>query len=130
MPLKTFTANGYEDFQIKLEEIKSGRIVVLFTGSKLLTTGQSWCPDCVRAEPVVEKVVERKEIKEIDVNFIIVFVGNREIWKDPACAFRTDPKLKLSCIPTLLEYGNKGKRLIDDQVANENLVSDLFQAED
>ncbi|CAI5445244.1 unnamed protein product [Caenorhabditis angaria] len=131
MSLKQYTAQGYEAFQETLKSIGAGkRIVALFTGSKSLITGQSWCPDCVVADPIIEKVINSQEIQSLDVHFIIVFVGNREVWKSPDSPFRTDPKLKLTCIPTLLEVNQKAKRLLDSQVANANLVHDFLADEE
>uniref|UniRef100_A0A1I7U8U2 Thioredoxin domain-containing protein 17 n=1 Tax=Caenorhabditis tropicalis TaxID=1561998 RepID=A0A1I7U8U2_9PELO len=130
MSLKLYTAQGYEAFQQVLETIGKGkRVVALFTGSKSLSTGQSWCPDCVVAEPIVEEVIKEADVAALDVHFVTVFVGNREVWRDPAVGFRTDPKLKLTCIPTLLEVGNKAKRLLEGQVANKNLVKEFFTEE-
>ncbi|CCD72483.1 Thioredoxin domain-containing protein 17 [Caenorhabditis elegans] len=129
--LKHYTAQGYEAFQETLKSIGKGkRVVALFTGSKILTTGESWCPDCVVAEPVVEEVIKDAAVAGLDVHFVTVFVGNREVWRDPAVGFRTDPTLKLTCIPTLLEVGNKAKRLLERQIANKHLVKDFFTEED
>ncbi|CAI2349466.1 unnamed protein product [Caenorhabditis sp. 36 PRJEB53466] len=120
MALKHYTAQGYEAFQEVLQSIGKGqRVVALFTGSKNLSTGLSWCPDCVVAEPVVESVLADPAVASQDVHFVTVFVGNREVWRDPAVGFRTDPKLKLTCIPTLLEVGNKAKRLLEAQMNDE-----------
>lgn len=129
MPLKHYTAQGYDAFKALLGELKGQRIIALFTGSKNLSTGHSWCPDCVVAEPVVDAVTATPEVAALDVCFITVFVGNREVWRDPAVGFRTDANLKLTCIPTLLEYGKKAKRLLESQVANKNLVMELFMEE-
>ncbi|XP_071574047.1 thioredoxin domain-containing protein 17 isoform X1 [Temnothorax nylanderi] len=50
---------GYENF---LEYVKVLRattpIYMLYTGTKLEDTGKSWCPDCVEAEPFIEKGFE------------------------------------------------------------------------
>ena len=37
----------------------SKNIVVLFTGKVDPTTGESWCPDCVKADPIIEKCVPK-----------------------------------------------------------------------
>ncbi|CAP21777.1 Protein CBG00487 [Caenorhabditis briggsae] len=129
--LQHYTAQGYDAYKQTLETIGKGkRVVALFTGSKNLSTGQSWCPDCVVAEPIVDQVIQDTVVAAIDVHFITVFVGNREVWRDPAVGFRTDPSLKLTCIPTLLEVRNKAKRLLEGQIANKNLVKDFFVDED
>ncbi|CAL2035575.1 hypothetical protein CAEBREN_02755 [Caenorhabditis brenneri] len=130
MSLKHYTAQGYEAFQETLKSIGKGhRVVALFTGSKSLTTGESWCPDCVVAEPVIDEVIKGADVAGIDVHFVTVFVGNREVWRDPSVGFRTDPALKLTCIPTLLEIGNKAKRLTEGQLTNKHLIKDFFTEE-
>lgn len=35
-------------------------------------------------------------------------------WRDPSCAFRTDSRLKLACIPTLIQWGTSRKLLEED----------------
>ncbi|CAB3401240.1 unnamed protein product [Caenorhabditis bovis] len=127
MFIKHYTAQGYDAFQQTLKEIGSGkRIIALFTGSKELLTGKSWCPDCVEAEPIIDKTLADDSVKDSDIHFITCFVGNRETWKNPNCQFRTDKNIKLTCIPTLLEVGKKAKRLIENQCANESLLKEFF----
>ena len=41
------------------------------------------------------------------MNFLFVFS-----WKDPNCPFRTDSKLRLTNIPTLIEWGT----VINDKI--------------
>ncbi|CAF5094691.1 unnamed protein product, partial [Rotaria sp. Silwood1] len=65
--------------------------------------GHSWCPDCVLAEKPVEETV--KSSLPSNGIFIECSVGNRASWKDPNCSFRTDPNLRLTNIPTLVEWG-------------------------
>ncbi|MCP9258310.1 hypothetical protein DINM_002810 [Dirofilaria immitis] len=54
-----------------------GHIVILFTGSK--DDGKSWCPDCIQAAPIIEKVI--KEIASSDdtedLTFVECGVGKR-----------------------------------------------------
>lgn len=131
MTLKHYTAQGYDAFKEVVASIGKGqRIVALFTGSKSLTTGESWCPDCVVAEPIIDEMTKDSAIAGLDVHFVTVFVGNREVWRDPSVGFRTDSGLKLTCIPTLLEIGNKAKRLSEGQLTNKNLIKDFFTEED
>ena len=37
-----------------------------------------------------------------------IFTGPRPVWKDTAHPFRSDPRLKLSGIPTLVKVGEDG----------------------
>ncbi|VDN44436.1 unnamed protein product [Gongylonema pulchrum] len=68
--------DGFNELNATLKEVK-GRTVILFTGSK--DGEKSWCPDCVVAEPVIEKVVA--EIASsgdgLELTFIECTVGMR-----------------------------------------------------
>ncbi|KAL4003320.1 hypothetical protein ACH3XW_7120 [Acanthocheilonema viteae] len=117
---------GLNELDELLKDVKC-RAVILFTGSK--DDGKSWCPDCVRAEPIIEKVIEEivsSGDTDTDFAFIECGVGLRTDWKDQTNAFRTDERFKLKEIPTLLDYNNKVKRLSGEQCANELLVKELF----
>ena len=43
---------GYKAWTEFVEANSSKTIYALFSGGKDATTGKSWCPDCVTAEPV------------------------------------------------------------------------------
>jgi len=124
MPCKQLACEGMDELKkmIAAEQGGDRDIFVLFTGKADPTTGDSWCPDCVAADPVIEKCVP--EISDENV-FIVCVVGDRPTWKDPKCIFRTDPDTKLKGIPTLVKWGTKG-RLNSDECAKADLVSMLF----
>ena len=105
------------------EEKTASNIIVLFTGKEDPATGASWCPDCVKAEPIIEKCVPK--IPEGNV-FIYCVVGDRPTWKDPQCIFRTHEKTKLKGIPTLLKWGTS-ESLNSDQCANADMVEMMFE---
>uniref|UniRef100_A0A915PWK4 Thioredoxin domain-containing protein 17 n=1 Tax=Setaria digitata TaxID=48799 RepID=A0A915PWK4_9BILA len=46
---------GINELNALLSNIKN-RAIILFTSSK--EDGKSWCPDCVKAEPVIEEVIK------------------------------------------------------------------------
>ena len=96
---------------------------VLFCGSQL-ESGQSWCPDCVKAEPVVAKVAKERS----EGVLVHCAVGPRDSWKSPDNEFRTHPKLKLTAVPTLLQWGSN-KRLVEEECTKEDLVRMLFEEE-
>ena len=50
-------------------------VVLLFTGTKNASTGKSWCPDCVVADPVIESVVKQTQARD-DIVFITIPVGD------------------------------------------------------
>ncbi|KRT83235.1 hypothetical protein AMK59_3172, partial [Oryctes borbonicus] len=95
---------GYEafcEFVSGLQENK-GNIYVFFSGSKS-ADGKSWCPDCVRAQPIIYKALEKADPSTV---FVYVEVGDRPFWKDPKCPFRTDKRTKLLVLPTLVRFGH------------------------
>lgn len=47
---------------------------VLFSGTKLAESGQSWCSDCVEAEPSIEKGIQKAPEQSL---FVHVEVGDR-----------------------------------------------------
>ncbi|KAJ9595983.1 hypothetical protein L9F63_012804 [Diploptera punctata] len=117
---------GYEEFCKSIEGIQKQKqqIYVLFSGSKD-TSGHSWCPDCVKAMPVVENALKAAS----DLHFVYVEVGDRAYWKNQNCPFRTDKRLQLKSVPTLMKWGHVEK-LENDECSNPDLVSMLFENED
>ena len=87
-------------------------------------TGQSWCPDCVVAEPVIESTLE-KEAKE-PTNYLYIGVGGLAFWKDPNCIFRTDPMTKLKSVPTVFKWGSAENRIEEEKCAKADFVAMLF----
>ncbi|XP_063974089.1 thioredoxin domain-containing protein 17-like [Diachasmimorpha longicaudata] len=117
---------GYEPFLEFMENLKpQGPVIVLYSGSKLLS-GQSWCPDCVEAEPFIEKGLEAAPD---NAHFIHVEVGDRAFWKDLKCPFRSNPKTKLNVLPTLSLWGTQ-KRLQGDECLDVGLIEMLLEEDD
>ena len=77
---------GFPAFEEKLFELLAagGDIFVMFSGSKT-AAGESWCPDCVAAKPVVTKSLANAVTR---IRFLYVVVGDRATWKDSQCNFR------------------------------------------
>ncbi|KAL5016679.1 hypothetical protein ScPMuIL_006268 [Solemya velum] len=116
---------GHDGYTKAVDENKGKTMFVLFSGSPS-QNGESWCPDCVTAKPVVERNLQ---YVDKDAVFIHCGVGDRAFWKDPKNIFRTDPKLKLKSVPTLLRVG-KPQRLEEEKCAKDDLVKMLFSDED
>lgn len=117
---------GYEQFLKYTEGLKTDEpIYILYTGTKL-ANGKSWCPDCVEAEPFIEKGFEK--VSE-GTQLVIVEVGDRPFWKDHNCPFRTNPVTKLKVLPTLAKWGTQ-KRLEGDQLLKLELIDMLLTDED
>ncbi|CAD7092940.1 unnamed protein product [Hermetia illucens] len=117
---------GYDAFMKFVEGIKDNETVnMYFSGSKD-ERGSSWCPDCVRAEPVVKEAVAK--YASDDAKFVYIDVGDRATWKDPKCPFRTNKNTYLSVIPTLLRWKSPQK-LEGPQCENPDLL-EMFFTED
>jgi len=113
--------NGFDDYQSTAAKHNDKTIFALFTGS-VGENGESWCPDCVDAHPVIEKNVTNLPDGAI---LIRCSVGDRTFWKDQKNVFRTNPDLRLKCVPTLMKVG-KPQRLEEGQCADADLVEMLF----
>jgi len=125
--VKRFTCDGMDQLLQLIEEHSSAgaRLFVLCSGSVDPNTGVSWCPDCVTAEPVIEKAMS---VLSADDVFIACAVGDLKTWRDPQCPFRTHPQFQLKGVPTLMEWGTS-KRLGDKDCADADMVEMLFEEE-
>ncbi|TRY62654.1 hypothetical protein TCAL_00868 [Tigriopus californicus] len=126
--VQKYKVEGFEAFEAKLADIQrefAGKtVLVLFSGSKDPKTHQSWCPDCVTAEPVVQACLDKAPEPE-QVVFLYVGVGSREFWKDPQCIFRTHQSTQLKAVPTLIKWGSP-QRLEESQCNRPDMVEMLF----
>ncbi|TGZ57283.1 hypothetical protein CRM22_009946 [Opisthorchis felineus] len=105
------------------------RVYAFFIGTTDPITGDSWCPDCRTAEPIVEEATKKMSEKDL---FIMCEVGDRDHWKTATNPFRTHPVFKLTEIPTLLSfYLDVGEiavrsRLVNDGCKDPDLVDKFF----
>ncbi|KAF9118719.1 hypothetical protein BGW39_000921, partial [Mortierella sp. 14UC] len=83
-----------------VEEHKDKDVFVYFYASFDPTIGMSWCPDCVRAGPVVEEYFAKTD----DVVLIDAPVGDRPEWKSPNHFLRHDSTVKIFAVPTLVHW--------------------------
>lgn len=101
-------------------------LFVLFSGSKNASTGVSWCPDCVAADPIIDSVLQ-----SLDGGCVLLACSvDREPYRTPDYAYRVDPNIKLTCVPTLMKW-SRGKaiaRLNDSQCQVREFVVDLVEA--
>lgn len=72
--MKELTVNSSEALDNAIKENEQQNVVLLFTGTKNESTGKSWCPDCVVAEPIIKAVTQ--EIADLDICFITAYVGD------------------------------------------------------
>lgn len=75
--VKEYHVHGYEEFTKLAESLESSgeNVHILFSGGKD-ETGKSWCPYCVKAEPVIQEAL--KQAPE-NSHFIHVEVGDRPL---------------------------------------------------
>lgn len=120
------SVEGYDGFLKFIKNLETSEpIYVLYTGTKL-ANGNSWCPDCVEAEPFIE---EGLKAAPENAHFVVVEVGDRAFWKDPSCLFRTNLTTKLKVLPTLARWGTQ-KRLEGFECTKLDLIEMLLTDED
>ncbi|XP_041456879.1 thioredoxin domain-containing protein 17-like [Lytechinus variegatus] len=118
------SVDGLSSFFELVAKHKDKKIIyALFCGGLDSATGESWCPDCVSAEPVIEKGLAGAPE---DAVLIKCSVGDRTSWKDPNNEFRVNEKLRLKGVPTLLQM-NSPKRLVEEDCSKADLVEMFIQ---
>ncbi|KAL3695819.1 hypothetical protein R1sor_009895 [Riccia sorocarpa] len=114
------------DSVLKAAEVQgAGTLLLLFLANRDSALGKSWCPDCVRAEPVIYKVVDGAEKP---VTLVRVYVGDRPTWRNAEHPLRKDPRFTLKGVPTLIKWENGGitGRLEDYEAHVEEKVKKLI----
>ncbi|XP_052179384.1 thioredoxin-like protein Clot [Diospyros lotus] len=129
MPLHTLDATvanfGEVMEKFKSEAAENKTNLILFLADKDPSTCLSWCPDCVRAEPIIYK---KLEASADDVALLRAYVGDRPTWRNPNHPWRIDSKFKLARVPTLIRWEDdaiKG-RLEDHEAHLEHKIDDLL----
>jgi hypothetical protein len=81
--------------------------------------------DCVRAEPIIYKVVNESETP---VTLVRVYVGDRPTWRTPDHPLRCDGRFKLKGVPTLIRWENGAiaGRLEDYEADKEMKIKKLI----
>ncbi|KAF4360637.1 thioredoxin-like protein Clot [Cannabis sativa] len=127
MPVKVLDASlsNFDSVFEKFRSEASSPKFILFLADNDPSTSLSWCPDCVRAEPVIYK---KLEATSNDVVLLRAYVGDRPTWRTPLHPWRVDSKFKLTGVPTLILWENdaiKG-RLEDHEAHLENKIDALL----
>uniref|UniRef100_A0A8C9TXX6 Thioredoxin domain-containing protein 17 n=1 Tax=Scleropages formosus TaxID=113540 RepID=A0A8C9TXX6_SCLFO len=104
---------GYDEFCKAVSERTGKDIFAYFSGDKD-AQGVSWCPDCVKAEPVVRG--ELAHLPEGSVFYVYTRTHPNNEFKKV---------LKLSGVPTLLRYGTPQK-LVEEECFKPELVRMMF----
>jgi thiol-disulfide isomerase/thioredoxin len=99
--MKSVRINNTENFDGEVEKaIASGNpVFVLFFGTEEPETSESWCPDCVIADPLIRKAI----IPVKDAILIEAPVGARSEWKgNTTHPYRV--RFQVPAIPTLYKW--------------------------
>lgn len=84
------------------------------------------CADCVKAEPVIYKLVNEVEKP---VTLVRVYVGDRPTWRSPDHPLRRDDRFNVKGVPTLIRWedgavvGRLEVHEADDQVKIKKLLA-------
>lgn len=108
MALKVSRYGSFDAFNQMFKEYEDKRstdylsvrsLIILFVASND-SSQESWCSDCRKSQPVIDKVVEEFKFNDL-LEFAIVEVGQRDEWKSKDNPFRTH-KLQVTAVPTLI----------------------------
>lgn len=129
MPLKVLDAT-VETFdgvfeKFRAESPKNKANFILFLADIDPSTNLSWCPDCVRAEPVI---YNKLEASSDDIALLRAYVGDRSAWRTPQHPWRLDGRFNLKGVPTLIRWENdaiKG-RLEDHEAHLDHKIGSLL----
>ncbi|XP_022896549.1 thioredoxin-like protein Clot [Olea europaea var. sylvestris] len=129
MPMKTLEATistfdeVIQKFTSESPNYKANFIA--FLADKDPSTNLSWCPDCVRAEPIIYKKLESSPD---DVALLKAYVGDKLTWRNPQHPWRIDSRFKLKGVPTLIlwEDGVIKGRLEDHEAHLEHKIDALL----
>jgi hypothetical protein len=114
----------------RLAEVKraQGEALLLFFGSEDPQTGESWCPDCVTADPVLRAAIAAGRP---DLTLFESPVGLRSAWKNvPDHPYRLHPDLRVARIPTLIRFerGCEVGRLVEADCARPEAVAAFLRS--
>lgn len=118
-------AELYEKYSKEQGTSDLKNLILLFVANDNPETKQSWCPDCVLAKPLIERMREKYQHDE-QTALVYVRVGQRDEWKTPDNPYRLH-EVKISCVPTIISLSN-GLRLNGSECSDEDKVSHLFSS--
>eukprot|EP01112_Ceratiomyxa_fruticulosa_P000053 TRINITY_DN1006_c0_g1_i1.p1 TRINITY_DN1006_c0_g1~~TRINITY_DN1006_c0_g1_i1.p1 ORF type:complete len:132 (-),score=24.38 TRINITY_DN1006_c0_g1_i1:76-471(-) len=104
----------------------SKRLFVLVFGSLVLETKQSWCPDCVRAQPLIYDALDKID----DVVLLDCPVIRAEYKGNPEYPYRTHAGLQIKAVPTLIHWTKEGpkERWVEGECERPTLLDELKKA--
>ena len=97
------------------------KFIVIFTGSIKEETNESWCPDCVVAKPIIQKLVDAGSRP------ILKGIVTREEWRGNAShPYKANPVYQAAGVPSVILYeGDGALHRVDDlnDFANEEMMA-------
>jgi hypothetical protein len=118
-----------ESFDVEMNKIQlehnEKQIFVLFYAEKNAETGESWCSDCIKGEPIIISSINHHNP---DAILVYCNVKHWDYRKKDTYPYRHNPLIKLNCVPTLHRWENgKSVGLLNDkQCQDPALVKDLI----
>ncbi|SAM09621.1 hypothetical protein [Absidia glauca] len=107
-----------EEFDSKVQQAvqdEQNNVFVVFFGTEMDETNESWCPDCVIADPLIRKSL----LAVPNAVLIEAPVGLRDEWKgNTTHPYRV--KYNVPAIPTLYNWSKAGPgaRLVEEEAAD------------
>ncbi|KAJ1662183.1 hypothetical protein IW140_006121 [Coemansia sp. RSA 1813] len=103
---------------------QSNAVFVLFFGRETPETNESWCPDCVVADPFI-----RKAISTVENSILLeVPIDRSTATTSPTAVFRQREDIRLEKVPTLLRWTASGPssiRLVEDECHTEEGIAEF-----
>lgn len=103
--MKAVRVNEIDNFDKQVQEAvnESSSVYVVFFGTETPETSESWCPDCVIADPLIRKAILTHAPS--DAVLLEAPVGLRGDWKgNTSHPYRTRKDFDLPAIPTLYKW--------------------------
>jgi thiol-disulfide isomerase/thioredoxin len=123
---KVVTLDRYEAFlQVlqayheKKDSVNSTNLILVFMANDDAESGQSWCPDCAKAKPIIDEVLQNFD--HFDVGYVLV--GPRDEWKKDDNPYRLHA-LKVTNVPTVINMRNN-TRLVESECFDRDKLRNL-----
>jgi hypothetical protein len=82
------------------QNIDATKLYVLVVGENVPETGKSWCPDCVKADPLIQKALSN----DPEVTLLECPVPRSTYKGNPNHPYRTHKQIQLQGVPTLIRW--------------------------
>eukprot|EP01027_Heterolobosea_sp_BB2_P002674 GEZU01004034.1.p1 GENE.GEZU01004034.1~~GEZU01004034.1.p1 ORF type:complete len:164 (+),score=34.85 GEZU01004034.1:71-493(+) len=110
-----------DQFDAKIAEVEkqaaeTGKHIFVHFSGEADAQGNSWCPDCVRADPILDAAFSK-----IADKMILVYcpVARSEYRMNPSYPYRTHPRIKLNNVPTVIHWRPEHKGTQHERITHE-----------